>query len=63
MTDDQREDSHRELERHEQAIADLCATLAAIGAPTARADVLFLNAQVIRHRISAALIASRLEKK
>ena len=63
MTDGQREDSRRELEQHEQAIADLSATLAAIEAPTARADVLFLNAQVIRHRISAALIASRLEKK
>jgi hypothetical protein len=66
VTENQRQDSFRELEQHEQAIAELSAALDAIvGPPPARArpDVLFLNAQLIRHRISMALIVSRLAAK
>ena len=52
-------------EAHENAIAELSEALAnldrpdALGAIPPRADVLYLTAQLIRHRISLALLAAR----
>jgi len=52
-------------EAHESAIAELSEALAHMDRPDAtgtippRADVLYLTAQLIRHRISLALLAAR----
>jgi hypothetical protein len=65
MSDRDPEDRGNTREAHESAIAKLSETLArmdrldATGTLPPRADVLYLTAQLIRHRISLALLAAR----
>jgi hypothetical protein len=76
MSDDDRERCLSELQQHESQISSLSRTLVELdrnleSATRARADaqcalarhIEFINAQVMRHRISMALIESRLSSK
>ena len=65
MSDKNPDESGETREAHESAIVKLSETLAlmealeATGTRPPRADVLYLTAQLIRHRISLALLAAR----
>ena len=66
MDDAQRSDCLKEMRAHEDEANRLAQTLAqldrdAAGAPR-RPDAVFVTVQIMRHRISAALLAAKIEK-
>jgi hypothetical protein len=61
MTERQREEWTRAMRHHQRELERLGQTLGSIGLRTPLASEVFVNAQMIRHQISVALLASRLE--
>ena len=65
MGDITRQAWSREMRDHERRIAELSQVLASIQrqqVPRAHHEMIFLTAQVMKHRISLALLASRLRE-
>ena len=60
MCDADREECLAELKKHEDEISMLSLELSDVDRDVADRHVAYLNAQVIRHRISVALLKSRL---
>ena len=63
MTDKHRKAWSSEMRNHERQIAELSQVLAAIQRqqlPGIQYEVVFITAQMMKHRISMALLASRL---
>jgi hypothetical protein len=68
MRDIEREEWTAAMRQHEREVVQLIQSLAHFGAVAApcrddRQQVIFINAQVIKHRISIALLASRLRER
>jgi len=63
MSDNQHQEWSSQMRDHERRVAELSQVLASIQGqhvPRAHHEVIFLTAQVMKHRISMALLASRL---